>query len=74
MVQLELFHLSRCSSAPGGAISDDMTRTNFCVFTAQEDVKTMKAYAQVYKVSLVGLLGMGSRCKMVSNKWRTFSN
>uniref|UniRef100_A0A8C2KWD8 Basic leucine zipper and W2 domain-containing protein 1-B n=1 Tax=Cyprinus carpio TaxID=7962 RepID=A0A8C2KWD8_CYPCA len=33
--------------APGGALSDDMTRTNFCLFTAQEDVKTMKAYAQL---------------------------
>ncbi|XP_077096210.1 eIF5-mimic protein 2-B [Siphateles boraxobius] len=34
--------------APGGAISDDMTRTNFCLFTAQEDVTTMRAYAQVF--------------------------
>lgn len=34
--------------APGGALSDDMTRTNFCLFTAPEDVKTMKAYAQVF--------------------------
>ncbi|XP_052004990.1 eIF5-mimic protein 2-B-like [Xyrauchen texanus] len=34
--------------APGGAISDDMTRTHFCLFTAEEDVKTMQAYAQVF--------------------------
>lgn len=34
--------------APGGALSDDMTRTKYCVFTAQEDIKTMKAYAQVF--------------------------
>uniref|UniRef100_A0A8C2J7H3 Basic leucine zipper and W2 domain-containing protein 1-B-like n=2 Tax=Cyprinus carpio TaxID=7962 RepID=A0A8C2J7H3_CYPCA len=34
--------------APGGALSDDMTRTHFCLFTAPEDVKTMKAYAQVF--------------------------
>uniref|UniRef100_A0A673GSA1 Basic leucine zipper and W2 domains 1b n=1 Tax=Sinocyclocheilus rhinocerous TaxID=307959 RepID=A0A673GSA1_9TELE len=30
--------------APGGALSGDMTRTNFCLFTTPEDVKTMKAY------------------------------
>uniref|UniRef100_A0A672T8A3 Basic leucine zipper and W2 domains 1b n=1 Tax=Sinocyclocheilus grahami TaxID=75366 RepID=A0A672T8A3_SINGR len=35
-----------------GALSDDMTRTNFCLFTAPEDVKTMKAYAQVFKLIL----------------------
>uniref|UniRef100_A0A671R4E0 Basic leucine zipper and W2 domains 1b n=1 Tax=Sinocyclocheilus anshuiensis TaxID=1608454 RepID=A0A671R4E0_9TELE len=34
--------------APGGALFADMTRTNFCLFTAPEDVKTMKAYAQVF--------------------------
>uniref|UniRef100_A0A8C1XWQ0 Basic leucine zipper and W2 domains 1b n=1 Tax=Cyprinus carpio TaxID=7962 RepID=A0A8C1XWQ0_CYPCA len=39
--------------APGGALSDDMTRTNFCLFTAPEDVKTMKAYAQVFLKFLI---------------------
>ncbi|KAG7274423.1 hypothetical protein CRUP_023896 [Coryphaenoides rupestris] len=34
--------------APGGTLSDDMTRTEFCLFTAQEDLKTMQAYAQVF--------------------------
>ncbi|XP_012691908.1 basic leucine zipper and W2 domain-containing protein 1-A-like [Clupea harengus] len=34
--------------APGGTLSDDMTRTEFCVFTAQEDLETMQAYAQVF--------------------------
>ncbi|XP_010889360.1 basic leucine zipper and W2 domain-containing protein 1-A isoform X1 [Esox lucius] len=34
--------------APGGSISDDMTRTEFCLFTAQEDLETMQAYAQVF--------------------------
>uniref|UniRef100_A0A8C7J2H5 Basic leucine zipper and W2 domains 1a n=1 Tax=Oncorhynchus kisutch TaxID=8019 RepID=A0A8C7J2H5_ONCKI len=34
--------------APGGSISDDLTRTEFCLFTAQEDLETMQAYAQVF--------------------------
>ncbi|XP_010765801.1 eIF5-mimic protein 2-A isoform X2 [Notothenia coriiceps] len=34
--------------APGGSLSDDMTRTEFCLFTAQEDLETMQAYAQVF--------------------------
>ncbi|KAM6985326.1 eIF5-mimic protein 2-A-like [Aplochiton taeniatus] len=34
--------------APGGTLSDDMTRTEFCLFTAQEDLVTMQAYAQVF--------------------------
>uniref|UniRef100_A0A3Q3X4E4 W2 domain-containing protein n=1 Tax=Mola mola TaxID=94237 RepID=A0A3Q3X4E4_MOLML len=34
--------------APGGTLSDDMTRTDFCLFTAQEDLETMQAYAQVF--------------------------
>uniref|UniRef100_A0A8C4ZZ00 W2 domain-containing protein n=1 Tax=Gadus morhua TaxID=8049 RepID=A0A8C4ZZ00_GADMO len=33
--------------APGGTLSDDMTRTEFCLFTANEDLETMQAYAQV---------------------------
>ncbi|KAJ8256217.1 hypothetical protein COCON_G00200810 [Conger conger] len=33
---------------PGGTLSDDMTRTEFCLFTAQEDLETMQAYAQVF--------------------------
>lgn len=36
-----------CPAAPGGTLSDDMTRTEFCLFTAQEDLETMQAYAQV---------------------------
>lgn len=36
-----------CPLAPGGTLADDMTRTEFCVFTAQEDLETMQAYAQV---------------------------
>lgn len=39
------FYPSR--AAPGGTLSDDMTRTEFCLFTAQEDLETMQAYAQV---------------------------
>lgn len=39
--------LSVCA-APGGTLSDDMTRTDYCLFTAQEDLETMQAYAQVY--------------------------
>lgn len=35
-----------CFSAPGGTLSDDMTRTEFCLFKAQEDMETMQAYAQ----------------------------
>lgn len=35
-------------AAPGGTLSDDMTRTDYCLFTAQEDLETMQAYAQVY--------------------------
>ncbi|MGH0162701.1 UNVERIFIED_CONTAM: hypothetical protein FKN15_048218 [Acipenser sinensis] len=34
--------------APGGTLSDDLTRTEFCVFTASEDLETMQAYAQVF--------------------------
>lgn len=34
-------------AAPGGTLSDDMTRTDYCLFTAQEDLETMQAYAQV---------------------------
>uniref|UniRef100_A0A8C7FWZ9 Basic leucine zipper and W2 domains 1 n=1 Tax=Oncorhynchus kisutch TaxID=8019 RepID=A0A8C7FWZ9_ONCKI len=34
--------------APGGTLSDDLTRTEFCLFTAQEDLETMQAYAQVF--------------------------
>lgn len=33
--------------APGGTLADDMTRTNVCVFAAQEDLETMQAFAQV---------------------------
>uniref|UniRef100_A0A8C8CSS0 W2 domain-containing protein n=1 Tax=Oncorhynchus tshawytscha TaxID=74940 RepID=A0A8C8CSS0_ONCTS len=33
--------------APGGTLSDDLTRTEFCLFTAQEDLETMQAYAQL---------------------------
>lgn len=36
-----------CPAAPGGTLSDDLTRTEFCLFTAQEDLETMQAYAQV---------------------------
>ncbi|KAJ0009463.1 hypothetical protein NQD34_001165 [Periophthalmus magnuspinnatus] len=36
--------------APGGTLSDDMTRTEFCLFTAQEDLETMQAYAQASPV------------------------
>uniref|UniRef100_A0AAV2LD25 5MP1/2-like HEAT domain-containing protein n=1 Tax=Knipowitschia caucasica TaxID=637954 RepID=A0AAV2LD25_KNICA len=37
--------------APGGTLSDDMTRTEFCLFTAQEDLETMQAYAQILRSS-----------------------
>uniref|UniRef100_A0A8C1K227 Basic leucine zipper and W2 domains 1a n=1 Tax=Cyprinus carpio TaxID=7962 RepID=A0A8C1K227_CYPCA len=33
--------------APGGTLSDDMTRTEYCLFTASEDLETMQAYAQL---------------------------
>uniref|UniRef100_A0A3P8UTZ4 Basic leucine zipper and W2 domains 1a n=1 Tax=Cynoglossus semilaevis TaxID=244447 RepID=A0A3P8UTZ4_CYNSE len=33
--------------APGGTLSDDMIRTDYCLFTAQEDLETMQAYAQL---------------------------
>lgn len=39
------------STAPGGSLSDDMTRTDYCLFTAQEDLETMQAYAQVEDIS-----------------------
>lgn len=39
------------STAPGGTLSDDMTRTEFCLFTAQEDLETMQAYAQVETIT-----------------------
>ncbi|XP_040295670.1 basic leucine zipper and W2 domain-containing protein 1 [Bufo bufo] len=34
--------------APGGTLADDVIRTNVCVFTAQEDLETMQAFAQVF--------------------------
>ncbi|XP_034083136.1 basic leucine zipper and W2 domain-containing protein 1-A-like [Gymnodraco acuticeps] len=34
--------------APGGTLADDLTRTEFCLFKAQEDMETMQAYAQVF--------------------------
>ncbi|TRZ01788.1 hypothetical protein DNTS_017770, partial [Danionella cerebrum] len=34
--------------APGGTLSDDLTRTDYCLFTASEDLETMQAYAQVF--------------------------
>lgn len=44
------FYSSR--AAPGGTLSDDMTRTEFCLFTAQEDLETMQAYAQVTQAAV----------------------
>lgn len=41
-------------TAPGGTLSDDMTRTEFCLFTAQEDLETMQAYAQVENITRHG--------------------
>ncbi|XP_024590354.1 basic leucine zipper and W2 domain-containing protein 1-like isoform X1 [Neophocaena asiaeorientalis asiaeorientalis] len=34
--------------APGGTLADDMMHTDVCVFTAQEDLETMQAFAQVF--------------------------
>uniref|UniRef100_A0AAY4ELD4 W2 domain-containing protein n=1 Tax=Denticeps clupeoides TaxID=299321 RepID=A0AAY4ELD4_9TELE len=34
--------------APGGTLSEDMTPTKFCLFTAKEDLETMQAHAQVF--------------------------
>lgn len=34
--------------APGGTVSDEATRSDYCVFTAQEDLETMQEYAQVF--------------------------
>uniref|UniRef100_A0A673TC87 W2 domain-containing protein n=1 Tax=Suricata suricatta TaxID=37032 RepID=A0A673TC87_SURSU len=34
--------------APGGTLADDMMRTDVCVFTAQEDLETMLAFARVF--------------------------
>lgn len=34
--------------APGGTLADDMMRTDVYVFAAQEDLKTMQAFAQVF--------------------------
>ena len=57
-----------CSStpaAPGGTLSDDMTRTEFCLFTAQEDLETMQAYAQVRNAKhspLNGILTFSLTC------------
>uniref|UniRef100_A0A8C8CSX0 W2 domain-containing protein n=1 Tax=Oncorhynchus tshawytscha TaxID=74940 RepID=A0A8C8CSX0_ONCTS len=41
-------HSRSTRPAPGGTLSDDLTRTEFCLFTAQEDLETMQAYAQVF--------------------------
>ncbi|XP_063788920.1 eIF5-mimic protein 2 isoform X1 [Pseudophryne corroboree] len=34
--------------APGGTLADDVIRTDVCVFSAQEDLETMTAFAQVF--------------------------
>ncbi|XP_043931811.1 basic leucine zipper and W2 domain-containing protein 1 [Protopterus annectens] len=34
--------------APGGTLADDVTRTDVCVFAAQEDLETMQGFAQVF--------------------------
>ncbi|XP_005999143.1 eIF5-mimic protein 2-A isoform X1 [Latimeria chalumnae] len=34
--------------APGGTLSDNMIRTDVCVFTAEEDTETMQAFSQVF--------------------------
>lgn len=47
VIDAGLFFFLLCA-APGGTLSDDMTRTDYCLFTAQEDLETMQAYAQVY--------------------------
>uniref|UniRef100_A0AAY4DZG5 W2 domain-containing protein n=1 Tax=Denticeps clupeoides TaxID=299321 RepID=A0AAY4DZG5_9TELE len=39
--------------APGGTLSDDVTRTEYCLFTANEDLETMQAYAQVRRSASV---------------------
>uniref|UniRef100_A0AAQ4PTP6 W2 domain-containing protein n=1 Tax=Gasterosteus aculeatus aculeatus TaxID=481459 RepID=A0AAQ4PTP6_GASAC len=44
--------------APGGTLSDDMTRTEFCLFKAQEDMETMQAYAQGFTESERNKLAM----------------
>ena len=40
-------------SAPGGTLSDEVTRTEFCLFKAQEDMETMQAYAQVNTIKFL---------------------
>uniref|UniRef100_A0A8C5LW30 W2 domain-containing protein n=1 Tax=Leptobrachium leishanense TaxID=445787 RepID=A0A8C5LW30_9ANUR len=34
--------------APGGTLADDLIRTDVCLFSAQEDLETMQAFAQVF--------------------------
>ncbi|XP_043549060.1 basic leucine zipper and W2 domain-containing protein 1 isoform X1 [Chiloscyllium plagiosum] len=34
--------------APGGTLADNVTRTDVCVFAAQENLETIRAYAQVF--------------------------
>ncbi|XP_069790421.1 eIF5-mimic protein 2 [Narcine bancroftii] len=34
--------------APGGTIADNVTRTDVCVFAAQENLETIRTYAQVF--------------------------
>ena len=46
-VYIHIYAIPSVFSAPGGTLSDDLTRTEFCLFTAQEDLETMQAYAQV---------------------------
>lgn len=53
------------SAAPGGTLSDDMTRTQFCLFTAQEDLETMQAYAQVGRRSPAPVGSLGSKPRLV---------
>ncbi|KAF3842927.1 hypothetical protein F7725_001776 [Dissostichus mawsoni] len=43
-----LFDILVAGGMLGGTLSDDLTRTEFCLFKAQEDMETMQAYAQVF--------------------------
>lgn len=51
----EIENFSNLFLAPGGTLSEDAACTEFCVFKAQEDMKTMQAYAQVSALVFVHL-------------------
>ncbi|GCB83435.1 hypothetical protein scyTo_0023481, partial [Scyliorhinus torazame] len=49
--------------APGGTLADNVIRTDVCVFAAQENLETIRAYAQASSIAFTFLL-QSEKCKV----------